>query len=158
MAGGGKINKNHILLIIENDADIKKDIAQVFLDHGYITEEKELTEKALNLINKKFDTLELGEAFYEALKKLFKNNGGTVNSYATCKVHYKRMIKQFCNKHTQHLFTEPNFIKAAENWIRKVQYIGEMKYFFHKDKTSRCFDNLTELELQNKVTKEFKER
>lgn len=145
------MDKKIILLL--QQTELKKPLYELLFSKGYLIDPvnpQSLSEKALKVINKKTT---LSEDLYNKIVSIFKNSKGTINTKDTADIHFNRMIK--LNKGI--VPDDYGIIEAAKLWTSKSSFPGEIKYFFFKENSSRCLDQLNTLSL-NKPRKEIAER
>ena len=140
------------LIILLSQKELKEEIKDLLFRYGYSTsrDEIKLTDRAKAILTKKH---ELSESLYKAVAKIFKDAEGTVNTQNTVTQFYDRMVK--ANDGVAP--SEYDIIEACKLWVSKSSFPGELKYFFFKDKSSRCLDFMNTLSL-NKTNKQFAER
>lgn len=140
------------LITLLSQKELKGEIKDLLFRYGYSSsrDEIKLTDNAKAILNKKH---ELSASLYTEVAKIFKEAGGTVNTQNTVSQFYDRMVKA----NDSIMPTEYDVIEACKYWTTKSSFPGELKYFFFKDKSSRCLDCMNTLKL-NKNNKQFAER
>lgn len=135
---------------------LEQEVLKLLFNTGYLADADDmesLTSKAEVALKNKKVKAELSRHLFDKLVALWPST--TTNTYSATNVQFNLYV----NSHDYIPLTDDEIIASAKYYLATTQpmYVGQLKYFFFKDKESRCM--LRHLQIKNKpAVKEFEQR